>query len=240
MRRALIVNADDLGRSRGINRAVAESHERGIVTSASLMVRWPAAPEGAAYARRHPDLSVGLHIDLAEWVHSNGVWEARYEVVPVGDQAQVEAEISRQLSAFRELRGADPTHLDSHQHVHREEPSRSVLTEVARELDVPLRSVSPNVGYCGEFYGQTAKGESLPEAITVEALLAIVEALPSGATELGCHPGDADDSGSVYGSERQIELRTLCDPRVRAALDESGVHLRSFEGMGHSGSMRSG
>jgi predicted glycoside hydrolase/deacetylase ChbG (UPF0249 family) len=41
--------------------------EQGIVTSASLMVRRPAALEAAAYARRRPDLSVGPHVDLGEW-----------------------------------------------------------------------------------------------------------------------------------------------------------------------------
>src|SRR3712207_7115710 len=48
------------------------SYEGGIVTSASLMVRWPAATEAAAYAREHRDLSVGLHLDLGEWVYREG------------------------------------------------------------------------------------------------------------------------------------------------------------------------
>src|SRR5436190_23980393 len=66
MRRAVIVNADDFGQSAGINRGIIEAHERGIVTSASLMVRWPAAPAAAAYACAHRGLSVGLHVDLGE------------------------------------------------------------------------------------------------------------------------------------------------------------------------------
>ena len=47
--RCVIINADDFGLSAGINRGIIEAHERGIVTSASLMVRWPAAE----YARAH-------------------------------------------------------------------------------------------------------------------------------------------------------------------------------------------
>ena len=62
--RWVIVNADDFGRSRGVNRGIVEAHERGIVTSASLMVRWAAAADAAAYARMRPELSVGLHVDL--------------------------------------------------------------------------------------------------------------------------------------------------------------------------------
>ena len=65
--RFLIVNADDFGQSAGVNRGVAMAHEQGIVTSASLMVRWPAATGAAAFGRAHPGLSVGLHVDLGEW-----------------------------------------------------------------------------------------------------------------------------------------------------------------------------
>ena len=162
MTRALIVNADDLGRSSGINRGIRIAHERGIVTSASLMVRLPAAREAAAYARGVPQLSLGLHVDLAEWAYLDGAWEPLYEVVPRYDPMQVEGEVGRQLAAFRELSGGDPTHLDSHQHLHREEPLRSVLAELARELDVPLRSVSSNVHYCGEFYGQPQRAKACP------------------------------------------------------------------------------
>ena len=45
--RHLIVNADDFGYSRGVNRGIIEAHERGIVTSASLMVKQPASEEAA-------------------------------------------------------------------------------------------------------------------------------------------------------------------------------------------------
>ena len=85
MSRAAIVNADDFGQSAGINRGIVEAHERGIVTSASLMVRWPAASAAAAYARAHPRLSVGLHVDLGESIYRDGEWIALYERVDRAD-----------------------------------------------------------------------------------------------------------------------------------------------------------
>lgn len=60
----LIVNGDDFGLSAGINEGIAAAHEKGILASTSLMVRWPAA--AAAYARTHPELSIGLHLDLGQ------------------------------------------------------------------------------------------------------------------------------------------------------------------------------
>src|SRR5213075_1770576 len=63
--RRLIVNADDFGRSQSINRAVIQAHQRGILTTASLMVNAPAAEEAIALAREHPCLGVGLHLTLS-------------------------------------------------------------------------------------------------------------------------------------------------------------------------------
>jgi predicted glycoside hydrolase/deacetylase ChbG (UPF0249 family) len=229
--RVLIVNADDFGLSAGVTRGILEAHARGIVTSTSLMVRPAGAADAVARARAHPALSVGLHLDLGEWAFRDGAWVALYEVAPLGDATAVAAEVRRQLEAFRALAGRDPTHLDSHQHVHTREPVRSVVSALARELEVPLRHVSPAVRYCGAFYGQTTDGVTLPDRIGVEALTAILAALPPGTTELACHPGYAGGLDTMYRDERAAEVAVLCDPRVRRALDAEGIELRSFAGV---------
>lgn len=226
--RRLIVNADDFGLSSGVNRGIVQCHERGIVTSASLMVDQPAAAAAAAYARDRPSLGVGLHLDLSEWVYRDGAWVVLYERVPVHDRAAVEVELARQLGVFRELLGSDPTHIDSHQHVHRDEPVRSVAEALARELHVPLRHFAPGIRYVGSFYGQMATGEPYPDAVRIESLIALLTDLPPGASELGCHPGWADDVETAYRAERADEVRTLCDPRARAALDAAGIVLCTF------------
>jgi predicted glycoside hydrolase/deacetylase ChbG (UPF0249 family) len=226
--RYLIVNADDFGLSPGVNRGILAAHERGIVTSASLMVRWPAAAEAAACGRTHPRLSLGLHVDLGEWAYRDGAWVTAYEVVPGDDAPAVAEEVSRQLAAFRSLVGRDPTHLDSHQHVHRSEPVGAIMRAAAHDLGVPLRACGPAVRYCGDFYGQTGKGFPVPEAISVAGLIRILAALPPGLTELGCHPALGDDLETMYRRERAEEVKTLCDPRVRAALAAEGIELCSF------------
>ena len=226
--RSVIVNADDFGQSRGVNRGVIEAHEHGIVTSASLMVRWPAAVEAAAYAREHPDLSLGLHFDFSEWAYRNGKWIRLYQVVAENNPKTMAEEVSRQLAAFRRLVGRDPTHLDSHQHAHRGRSVRRIFIDLARRLRVPLRSVTSEVRYCGDFYGQTSNGGRLPSLIGVKALIKLLAKLRPGFTELGCHPGEGDDLDSMYRAERVKEVKTLCDPRVRAAMIRLGVQLRSF------------
>ncbi|MFC1882966.1 carbohydrate deacetylase [Thermodesulfobacteriota bacterium] len=226
--RYLIVNADDFGLSPGVNRGIIKSHEQGIVTSASLMVRGPAAAEAAAYSREHPSLSLGLHIDLGEWTFIEGEWAPVYQVVPVNDRMAVAEEALRQVTTFRNLAGREPTHMDSHQHVHLREPVHSLVVEIAREVGIPLRHCSPQVRYCGDFYGQTAEGSLLPDVISVEGLLKILAALPTGITELACHPGELDNRETMYSSERAKEMKTLCDSRVKAAIEKLDIELCTF------------
>lgn len=224
---SLIVNADDFGQSPGINQGIIQAFEQGIVTSASLMVRWPAAGAAASYARDHPELSVGLHVDLGEWIYRDGEWVSLYAVIAQGDSDAVAVEIERQLDRFCDLMKQPPTHLDSHQHVHRSEPVRSGLIQIGDTLGVPLRHLS-QVRYSGEFYGQTGNGFAYPEGVTAERLMHIVTALPAGITELGCHPGLGDDLESMYRRERAMEVQSLCDPRVCEHLQIEQVELCSF------------
>jgi predicted glycoside hydrolase/deacetylase ChbG (UPF0249 family) len=226
--RYLIVNADDFGQSPGVNRGIIEAHEHGIVTSASLMVRWPAAVEAAAYAGAHAELSLGIHIDLGEWRVVNGEWIALYQVVPLDDREAVRSEVARQLATFQRLTASEPSHIDSHQHVHLREPMHSVTMELARKLAIPLRRCHDQIRYCGAFYGQTDDGAALTGRISVDALIQIVAGLPSGCTELGCHPGFASDLNTMYRAERAQEVDVLCDPRLRWALETLNVKLCSF------------
>jgi predicted glycoside hydrolase/deacetylase ChbG (UPF0249 family) len=227
----LIVNADDFGQSPGINRGIVEAHEHGIVTSASLMTRWLAAAEAARYAREHPELSVGLHLDLGEWVYRGGSWVPLYTVVATDDPVAVEREISRQLETFHQLLGKHPDHINSHQHLHMREPVRSVALRVCQTLGIPLRNLCTELNYFTKFYGQTAEGLPLPTHVSLDWLIEILSTLiPKGWTVLTCHPGYVDDElTTMYRVERREELSVLCDPRVKSVIETLGIKLRSFE-----------
>lgn len=224
--RFLIVNADDLGLSDAVDAGVAAAHDRGIVTSASLMVRRPTAAAAARLAGDLPALGIGLHIDVGGWDRQSGRWTVAGEGRPAGDGAAIEAECLAQLDAFRELLGRAPTHLDSHHHTHMSEPVASAAEALAVELGVPLRG--RRIRYEGGFYGRSDEGRAHPEGIAVERLVQLIRALEPGWTELGCHPGIGVGSESSYAAERGTELRSLCDARVREAIEAEGVRLRSF------------
>lgn len=224
--RFLVVNADDLGLSAAVNDGIFTAHEEGIVTSASLMVRQSAAPAAAERAADFPDLAIGLHIDLGEWNYEAGEWTLAYSHCDSDDAEAVEAECRAQLERFRALLGRDPTHLDSHQHVHESEPAKWVAEALAAELGVPLRNRT--IPYEGGFYGQSGKGEPFPDGITPERLMELIRTLPPGWTEIGCHPAAGPVPTSSYDAERQIELATLRDPQVKNLLNVMQINLCSF------------
>jgi predicted glycoside hydrolase/deacetylase ChbG (UPF0249 family) len=229
--RELIVNADDFGLSRGTNRGILRAHDEGIVTSASLMVRAAGAEDAAREARSRPNLSLGLHVDLGEWTCQSGEWKALYERTELADAVAVAAEVDAQLGLFSELTGRPPTHLDSHQHVHRRAAVRDVVVERGKRLGIPVRHFG-RVRYCGEFYGQTDDGRPLPHSITAGKLVEVLASLPEDLTELCCHPGEPDDAVVSYVDERTVELRVLCDPLVLQAVERLGLTLRSFAQVG--------
>src|SRR5689334_10835689 len=64
--RNLIVNADDLGWTAGVNRGIAEAHRHGIVTSASLLANGGAFADAVKTANELPGLGVGVHLNLSD------------------------------------------------------------------------------------------------------------------------------------------------------------------------------
>jgi predicted glycoside hydrolase/deacetylase ChbG (UPF0249 family) len=216
----LIVNADDLGASPGVNRGILDCHVDGILTSASLMVTGAAAAEGAAMAREHPGLSVGLHWD---------VWGEDEREFDIRDHDAVRVEFERQLEAFHELMDRGPTHVDSHRHAHREEHLMPVFRELVEPLGVPLRG-DGRVHFIGGFYAQWEWKVTNLEYVSVPSLERILGSeVSEGWTELSCHPGYTGDGYSAaYLAEREAEVRTLRDPRIADAVDRHAIALVSY------------
>jgi predicted glycoside hydrolase/deacetylase ChbG (UPF0249 family) len=220
MSRNLIVNADDLGASEGVNRGIERCHVAGVLTSASLMVTGAAAEQAVELSDQHPGLAVGLHWDVV------GEDERDFDL---GDERAVRQEFAEQLGRFRELTGREPTHVDSHRHTHLEPVVRELFAELVAPLGVPLRG-DGRVTFIGGFYAQWEWEVTDLRHVSVEAFSRIVrEEVGEGWTELSCHPGFVTaDYTPVYREEREEEVATLIDPRTRRLLEREGVSLRSY------------
>jgi len=217
--RLVIVNADDLGLSDEIDRGIFEAHDRGIVTSSSLLVDGPHAADAIQLARQRPKLGLGIHVAFDD----RGKW-----LINVQDPRVVQREVARQLDAFVRMTGAPPTHIDSHHHAHRFFNVARHFIEAGERLGVPVRGFS-EVFFVGRFWGQPEFGRTDMTKISVDYLLALLRSLGPGVSEVSCHPGHLETRPDAqYNREREVELRSLCDAQVRAAIAEEGIRLISF------------
>jgi chitin disaccharide deacetylase len=130
------VNADDFGLTSGVNRAIVELHQAGVLTSTTLMARAAATDEAIALARANPSLGVGCHIVL---VDGEPVLPPR-EIPTLVDSrtgcfppklstfllrlftgrirsSEIEAEAAAQI-ALLQRNALRLTHIDSHKHAH--------------------------------------------------------------------------------------------------------------------------
>jgi chitin disaccharide deacetylase len=132
----LIVNADDFGLTHGVNRAIVECHERGIVSSATLMATSNSFGEAVALSAEMPRLSVGCHVVLVDGEPLQPPNEVRSLLAPgtnrfyhsisevLGAVArgrfqaeEVQAEGNAQFARLRHA-GLEISHFDSHKHTH--------------------------------------------------------------------------------------------------------------------------
>lgn len=247
--RRLIVNADDFGRSAGVDRGILRAHRDGIVTSTSLMANAPAAEHAARIARQTPSLGVGVHLVLTyarpltdparipSLVRADGSFGRPSELL-ARDIHRDEAllEYSAQHARTRELIGRDPTHLDTHHWVHDHPALSWAVAELALRTGAAARSHTPR-----QRDEYRAKGVRTtdhftrefqhPGHIDLESLLEVIERLRPGTTELMCHPGEADPelvTTSAYARERPIELATLTDRRAREAVARDDIQLITY------------
>lgn len=152
--KTLVVTGDDFGFSRGVNRAIAEAHDRGILTSASLMIAGNAVEEAVALARARPGLAVGLHLVVVDGKAALAAPEiprladasGRFRGGPVRAglryqfsreaRRELAREIRRQLERFRDT-GLALAHVDGHHHMHLHPVVLGMLLDLAREFRIP-------------------------------------------------------------------------------------------------------
>jgi hopanoid biosynthesis associated protein HpnK len=137
--RRLIINADDFGLTRGVNRAIVEAHEDGVVTSSTLMANGAAFDDAIAQAKAAPRLSIGCHAVLVDG--SPVLGEARVSslidrksanggrfydgfgrlaLLAVSNRLvdeQIEAEVAAQIRKLQSA-GISVSHIDAHKHTH--------------------------------------------------------------------------------------------------------------------------
>jgi hopanoid biosynthesis associated protein HpnK len=155
--RRLIVNADDFGLTRGVNRAIVESHRDGIVTSSTLMANGQAFEDAIVHAKSASRLSIGCHVVLVDGSPVLGGQQAStlfdqkaddgrfydglgaFALRAVSgrvDADEIEAEVTAQIRKLQSA-GVSVSHLDTHKHTHILPQVLRALLRAARTCGVP-------------------------------------------------------------------------------------------------------
>jgi chitin disaccharide deacetylase len=157
--RNLIVNADDLGWTEGVNRGIAEAHRNGIVTSTTLLANGAAFASAVELVKATPSLGVGVHLNL-----SDGKPVSPPETVPsiVNDRGEFKGgpealllRVARRNLRLKEVEiewesqiqkvvnaGIQPTHLDGHKHVHMLPGMFEIVLRLAKRNNIAAVRIS--------------------------------------------------------------------------------------------------
>ena len=245
----LIVNADDFGRSTGVDDGIVRAQRDGIVTSTTFMTNGPSAQHAASLARATPTLDVGVHLVLTyarplsnparirSLVRDDGsFWRPSELLARPFDREEALVEYGAQFARARELIGREPTHVDTHHWVHDHPALSWAVCELARETGAAARThtAAQRDEYRAKGVRTTdhfTREFQHPGHIEVADLLALISRVEDGVTELMCHPGEPDPelvATSAYARERPLELAVLTDPRIRRALEREHITLTTF------------
>src|SRR5262249_3527275 len=162
--RALIVNADDLGWTAGVNRGIAEAHRNGIVTSTSLLANGEAFDDGVNVARALPAMGVGVHLNLSDGTPLAGkkvvasLLDEKGKLSSGPEQLllklarrklklyEVEREWDAQIEKIRAA-GIAPSHLDGHKHVHMLPGLFPIALKLAKRHSIAAIRISNEVSF---------------------------------------------------------------------------------------------
>ena len=244
----LIITADDFGLTPGVSRGIVEAVESGVVRSTSAMLCIGETGRELKQWRSVLNNRTGVHLQLmdgspcanAARVPSLTDEHGRFPTSPMAaggmSPAEVREEWHAQVERLLEL-DFEPTHLDTHNHVHMTPGILDVYCEIALHYGLRARAGTPNfmaklkargvscVDYC-DISGPENRG-------TVKAFLECVARAfaacgEAGVVEIVCHPGYVDASlkeKSFYVDERKRELDVLCSAEVRDGLERMGVRV---------------
>jgi hopanoid biosynthesis associated protein HpnK len=153
--RRLVVNADDLGLTVGVNNGIFDAHDRGVLTSASIFANAGATADALARALRRPSLGVGVHLTLVDGqptlpaarvpslIEDDGRFPTSWKPFIVScllgrvSLREVEQELTAQIDRVCGA-GLTLTHLDAHKHVHAYPPIFDIVTRLAERFRIPV------------------------------------------------------------------------------------------------------
>src|SRR3989344_3854413 len=234
----LIVNADDFGRTHGINLGVLESFNNGIVTSATIMINMPFAQEAIQISAIH-QIPLGLHLNITSgefFTGSNYLFGDKGKVknmyknggaLTSKDMGLIIKEYEAQIAKFFKITQKMPSHLDHHHNVQKISGYLKPYIDFIASLKIPTRTRSHTTRVKRpDFIIESFFSE---KELTKAHLMNIISSLKNGVSELITHPSliTGESLDSYTENPRYKQMKLLTDPEIKQAVGKAGVRLIS-------------
>jgi predicted glycoside hydrolase/deacetylase ChbG (UPF0249 family) len=268
---SLIINADDLGSNIDRDRGILKAYKQGIVTSASLLANGPSFTTAVAQAKE-TGLPVGVHLNLADGTTLAGPIKGLTDSAGrlpgkqklrqclangACDHSAIRMELAAQIERTF-IAGLQPDHLDSHQHCQLFPCLTTIVTELAKEYDIPAirmplpaepteqdpkgalgkelalyRTLAPDAHRIVMASGLTTTGGlwgmPLLGRLDTTSLCQLLENIPQGCWEIMAHPGYPYAQGGPFdGEQRLLELHALLSSEAQEIIVRRNIRLQTF------------
>lgn len=272
----IIVNADDLGLTEEINQGIVRCYQEGILKSASLIPNGSAFLNAVSLARENKGLGIGIHLCLLEerpilpkekipsLVDENGCFFKSYiqflarfclKKIRLSEiEEELDAQIQKVLSAQ-----IQPTHLDSHRHLHLLPEIFNIVVKLARRYNIRVirlahqvldfrALLSKNFFKClillifsiqnkkklkgtGIHYANSSLGISCSGNMTYYKLVNLLSKIMLGTTEIICHPGyNVNESRYLHWQYQwEQEMTALINPHLKELIRDLNIELVNWK-----------
>lgn len=238
----LIVNADDIGLSEGVNYGILSAYKNGIVRSTTIMPGMPAFDHAVEILKENPGLGCGVHMTLSlnkpvlnthkTIIDENGNFYRRITNDLVSEKFDLDeiykefcAQIDKVISTSVKV-----DHLDSHHHVHTLSSLKPVIEKIVNKYKLPIRGGFEDiinydrvVPMTESFYSDNVTENYFEEFLN--------ELKGYDVIDLMCHPAFIDENlvnATSYAMQRMKEYSILTSKKVKKYLEENDFEITNY------------
>jgi hypothetical protein len=257
-KKVIIFHVDDAGMSYESNVGTMNALDKGIASSASVMMPCSWVPHFFEYLKQHPNTDAGIHLTLtSEWKNyrllgrdkapglydeQGNLWPTVAQVVAHASPDEVEAAVRAQLALYRSF-GLQPTHMDSHMGTLFEPKFVTRYAKVSMEEKIPILFPGGHASLIIKANNVPAPMQQLAKQVGKQlwdAGLPVLDDLDGSITSHNLPAGATDKDLQAFKTQQFIELLKKTQPGLTYILMHCTIQTPTFDQISNSGQSRKG
>lgn len=221
----LIVNADDFNLTYGTKKAILECHDKGVVTSTTLLMTLPLGSKDIHALKKRPLLGKGVHLSLTLGNPVSKQFNQKFSRSNLSclnriPKKKIYLEFKAQIELFKSKFSFLPSHCDTHHHIQKNPTILSVIRKLSLEYGIEYRR------------DKNLFSDLDPENHwTLSSFSHCLKKLPKGISEIMVHPGFCDQALrriSRFSKGREVERKVLLHENTVNLVKNLNIKLINF------------